>query len=1082
MIEHLETRELLSGAAVDPTTSARDLGVIQLNDATGEWQASRFNGTDFVAETITTWNTVPQETVVVHGDLWGTGQDELVRFDRETGNFIAEWKSGSGIATGVVTSWIPNMDLQFLTIQDLNHDGRDDIIAQDRTTGRWAVSTSVGAGGYSARFIGTWQTGINWQHLTIADVNGDGLDDVLAINPNSDQWNLLIGTTGNFNSLTVGNAFPTTRIAQLETGNYDGNAGVDILQRDAVTGTWLKSSLIGNGFYSQNIGSWSPTTTWVDVNTLDFWGSGRDVIVGRDTTTNTWQALWSSGSGIASSNLGAWAPGNYADIQTGDFNGDGRDDLVARQTATGRWYQLASTGTAVQTRLLGTWPTGISIDNVQAADFNQDGKTDLIGRNSTTGNWLGLISNANGFTATTLSSPSYGYSPTDVMVGDFDADGKPEVFSRDAGTSNRWQIEADGTQLTGTRFNTWTAYGTGWSDRQVIDLNGDGDNDLLARDASTGDWWLTTLQGTAPTTSRIGNWASSTQWQSWLILDIDGNGTKDVVARNQSTGDWHLLRMVNGVATSTVMVNWSKNTTWTDLQVADLFGNGREVILARDSATNLWHGIWNSGGGFATSSLLGLVAGRSYVDTRVVDFFGDGRQTVVTRDATSGTWHGLWYGNNQFYLTNLGTWNSGNWDSVSVASLEDNGREAVYGHDLLSGQWRRIAFDGTNVSNTVVATGLPYSAVQLTSVGNFVDSGRDSILARASTTGNWTRLSYNGTGYVLANLGVWADTATWTTTTVADYNRDGRADLFGYSSNLGTWRIRSFDGTNWFGVAAGNLSPSARILDVPGASNAALRSLILADLPGLKSALNSGDTRTAVHLLRQWTANAADAALFSNPLLIDAMSAADAYFQDYVANRAGSSCGGFSDFYTQILSLFQIDSLTINMGDVTADLIHTTVLVPIWENNAWSYEFYDPTFNGTLINTSTNAPLSYLDIVSAVQAGNTSNIGVEESSNDNREFLSAVQIDNVPQITFESIENGVYIYRWTDYGLDDYLKTYEPTFQAYGYPTGLQGFLRLTPKVLSVYANNGSGNPQTSADMKSAFLAGLQARGITVTP
>ena len=616
----------------------------------------------------------------------------------------------------------------------------------------------------------------------------------------------------------------------------------------------------------------------------------------------------------------------------------------------------------------------------------------------------------------------------------------------------------------------------------MIDFNGDGDTDLLARDTATGDWWLTTFLGAEQTTSKIGNWSTTAQWQTWLTLDIDGNGTKDVVARNQSTGDWHLLRMVNGIATSTVMANWSKNTTWTDFQVADLFGNGREMILARDSATNLWHGLWSSGSGFATSSLMGLVAGRSYVDTRVVDFFGDGRQTVVTRDATTGTWHGLWYGSNQFYLTNLGTWNSGNWDSVTVASLEGNGRESVYGHDLLSGQWRRIAFDGTNVTNAVVATGVPYSAVQLTSVGNFTDGTRESILARTASTGAWSRLSYNGSGYVLTNHGVWAETATWTTTTVADYNRDGRADLFGYSTNLGTWRIRSFDGANWFGVAAGNLSSTARIVDVPGASDASLRATILADLPGLKTALDSGDTRTAARLLRTWTANAGDAALFSNPLLTEAMSAADAYFQDYVPNRAGSSCGGFSEFYAQVLKLFQIDSLTVNLGDVSADLVHTTVLVPIWENNAWSFEFYDPTFNGTIINNSTSAPVSYLDIVSAVQAGNTSNFGVEQASNDNREFLSAVPVEGNSLLTLETIDNGVYIYRWADYGLDDYLNTYEPNFIAHGYATGLQGFFQLMPKVISVYANSGSGNPQTSADMKTAFLAGLQARGITVAP
>jgi hypothetical protein len=477
-----------------------------------------------------------------------------------------------------------------------------------------------------------------------------------------------------------------------------------------------------------------------------------------------------------------------------------------------------------------------------------------------------------------------------------------------------------------------------------------------------------------------------------------------------------------------------------------------------------------------------MVAGRSYVDTRVVDFFGDGRQTVVTRDNTTGVWYGLWYGGNQFQLTNLGGWNpAGTWDSVVVADLEGDGKQALYGHDAISGQWRRIGFDGVTATNAVVATTPPNTPLELASVGNFTDALRDSILTRSATTGNWYRLSSTGSQFELVNLGMWAETGTWTSTTVADSNRDGRADLFGYSTNLGTWRIRSFDGANWYGVSGGNLSPSATIVDVPGASSATLRATILADVPELRAAWISGDIRRTVQLLRMWTANAGDLALFSNPMLMEASSAADAYYRGYAPNLAGSSCGGFSEFYTQVLKLFSIDSITVNFGDFTADLIHTTVIVPIWENNAWSFEMYDPTFNGTLINTTTGNPADYLAIVSAVRGGNTSQYGLEQASNENRECLSAVEL-NMPHLTLEKVQNGVYVYHWQDYGLDDYLATYEPTLIAHGYSPGLTGFFELMPHVISVLPNNGSGNAQISVDMKMAFLNGLQTRGITVAP
>lgn len=1082
LIEYLETRELFSGAAVNPTNSASDLGVLQLNEATGEWQASRFNGTDFVSETVTTWKGVPEQTVVVHGDLWGTGQHEMVRFDRATGNFTAEWKSGSGISTGVVATWVPNMDLQFLTIQDLNHDGRDDIIARDAATGKWAASISVGAFGYNTRFVGTWQTGVDWKHVTIADINGDRLDDILAINPLTEQWNILVATSGAYTPMSVGNPISVNRIQQLVVANFDDNPGLDVLQRDSVTGIWLKSSMISNDFYSQAPGSWNPAQSWTDVVTLDFWGSGRDAVLGRNATTNEWQILWAAGSGYVGSDLGVWGPGQYADAQVGDFNGDGREDLLARQVSTGRWYSLSASASAVNTTLVGNWTAGATYDVIESGDFNQDGKTDLVGRQATTGTWFGLLSSPNGAVSSSLSATEFGYTPTEVMLGDFDADGKADVLSRDNRTGNRLLIEFEGSKLLASRFNTWTAYGNSWTDRQVIDFNGDGDTDLLARDATTGDWWLTTLVGTKPTTAKVANWDPSATWQSLVTTDFDGNGSIDVVARNTTTGDWHLLRSENGVVSSRVIANWSTSATWTDFQTADMFGNGRHMVVARDTTTNLWHGLWSSGTGFATSNLRGLALGRNYADTRVVDFFGDGRETVVTRDTQTGVWYGLWYGNNQFRLTNLGGWNpAGNWESIVAADLEGDGSQALYGHDAVSGQWRRITFNGMTPTNTIVAQTRANLSLKLTSVGNFLDPTRDSILAQSTTGGNWYRLSYAGSSFQSVDLGLWAESATWTTTTVGDYNRDGRADVFGYSSNLNSWRIRSFDGANWFSVAAGNLSPSAKIVDVPGASSATLRAAILSDLPGLRAALNTGNTRSAVQQLRMWTSNAGDLALFNNPMLTEAASASEAFYSAYARDKAGSSCGGLSEFYTQILKLFSIDSLTINMGDVTADLVHTTVIVPIWENNAWSFELYDPTFNGTLINTTTNRPVSYLDVISSVQAGNTTQFGIEEASNANREFLSAVPV-NSPSLTLETVKDGVYVYRWANYGIDDYLTTYQPYFLAHGYSPGLPGFMELMPKVLSVYANNGSGNPQTSANMKAAFLAGLQARGINVPP
>ncbi len=1082
MIEYLEPRELLTGAAVNPTTSAADVGVIQLNETTGDWQASRFNGTQFNSETVASWENAVPQTVVVHGDLWATGAQDLVQYDPATGSFHGQWQSGSGVAEGVLFTWVPSMDLQFLTMQDLNHDGRDDVIAMDRNTGNWATSTSRADGSYDTRFIGTWQTGVDWQHVAFTDLNGDNYDDIVGYNPNAKTWNALFGTQSAFLDATYANPIVSGSLSHVVVGNFDGVVGTEILERDLVSGNWVAISFVNGRFSSKVVGNWDAGSLWSNVHTLDFWGTGRKAIVGLNTQTNEWRLTWSAGSGFATSTISIWSAGSYVDAQVADLNHDGREEVVARQLATGRWYQLSSSSTSIQTTLLGTWQPGASYDLVRSGDFNNDSRVDLIGMETGTGIWRGLLSNPNGsYSTTALARPAFGYVATNIGVGDLNADGRLDVFSRDAGTEN-WQIiSVGGGALQPLRFNSWTAYGTGWRDPQVINFDGTGDNDLLARDAATGDWWLTTFVGTIPTTTKVANWNPSVTWQNWQTIDFDGNGTVDVLARNATTGDWHLLRTVNGVVTSTAIANWSTATNWIDFQVADLFGNGKPLIIARNAATNEWQGLWSVGSGFSTNPLKGMVAGRSYVDTKVVNFFGDGRETVVTRDASTGAWYGLWFAPGRFNLTALGAWSTvGNWHGVTVADLGGTGREAVYGYNTVTGYWNRMDFDGVAGTQTAVALNLEMRSLDLTSAGNFIDAGRDAILTHSTFNNHWYRFTQDTNGYLLLDLGIWPETAGWTTTSVADVNRDGRADLVGYFPAASSWKARTFDGINWTSIHLGNANATAKVTDIPGASDATLRAIILADTPGLSAAFAAGDTRTTARLLRNWAANAVDSALFSNPLLNGARTASEAYFGSYAINKAGSTCGGVGEFYVNILRLFGIDSLTIGLGDTRADaLIHTTVVVPIQNQGSWSFEVFDPTFNCTFVDALSGNNLSYSAIVSAVQASNTANVSVEESATLYRGFLSRIPYES-PDMTLVGIVDGIYNYRWPNYGLDDYVRVNQSTFTSLGYASGNAGFYQLMAKVLIVNPNNGSGNSSTSQNQRTLFLSELSRQGITV--
>jgi hypothetical protein len=505
------------------------------------------------------------------------------------------------------------------------------------------------------------------------------------------------------------------------------------------------------------------------------------------------------------------------------------------------------------------------------------------------------------------------------------------------------------------------------------------------------------------------------------------------------------------------------------------------MIVARDAASNLWHGMWSSGSGFTTASLRGLAAGSTYVDTRVVNFFGDQRETVVTRDQQTGAWYALWFVSGRFNLTSLGTWDPGGiFDTVVAADLEGNGREALYGHDVRSGQTWRLTFDGSSTVNTVVAVSAPNISLRLPTVGHFADAGRQSVLMQEGTTGRWYRFHFNGLIYGYLDLGIWSETQDWTATSVGDFNRDGRDDLFGHASTTSAWTTRSFDGSNWTQSTAGAWPSSGMVADVAGASNATLRATILADVPELAAAEAVRDIHTMAHLLRNWVANAADSTLYSNPLMSGARSAAEAFYANYTRDRAGSSCGGYSEFFIQVLKLFEVDSLTIGLGDEPAGLLHATVVVPILINNQWRFELFDPTFNCSFTNSFTGKTATYFDLVDAARSGSSGNLVLEEASNDNRRFISAVPLPD-PYLVLDRVQDGVYVYRWPGYGIDDYVEVNRDTFINHGYSAGVHGFYQLFPQVKLVFANNGSGNLSTSNTQRTAFLVELAQRGIAIS-
>lgn len=123
--------------------------------------------------------------------------------------------------------------------------------------------------------------------------------------------------------------------------------------------------------------------------------------------------------------------------------------------------------------------------------------------------------------------------------GDFSGDGREDVLAREKSTGKLWMYPGSGTGGFGTRKLIGSS---GWNGMGQItgfgDLSGDGRADLLASEKSTGKLWM--YPGTSTGGLGARKLVGSSGWNGMDALvgagDMNGDGRPDLVARQPSTG------------------------------------------------------------------------------------------------------------------------------------------------------------------------------------------------------------------------------------------------------------------------------------------------------------------------------------------------------------------------------------------------------------------------------------------------------------------------------------------------------------------------------------------------------------------
>jgi subtilisin-like proprotein convertase family protein len=325
------------------------------------------------------------------------------------------------------------------------------------------------------------------------------------------------------------------------SGDFDGDGKTDYAVRDLKTGDWFVGLNNGSGFSVTKWGNWgSPSfLTWVDVRAGYFFGHNRpEGIAGRAVIRNVdgsiaaenWFIAQSDGTKFTSNFAGTWANEvgfTWQDVLVGDFNGDGFDDVIGRLSAPGNpadneeFISLSdhvSGWVNKNASFAGQWgipqpgglpPLLLPVLDIRVGDFNGDGLSDLVGRfagyNYVYVMQSGLRPDTTvQFTQRFWQTWASGVTWVDVLVGDFNgavsASGhriddlvarvkeNGAVFVSDDFLNNP-------SRQTAWQVGGWSTAAT-WVDTQVLDLNGDGLDDLVSRVAQNGAWWVSFVDPT----------------------------------------------------------------------------------------------------------------------------------------------------------------------------------------------------------------------------------------------------------------------------------------------------------------------------------------------------------------------------------------------------------------------------------------------------------------------------------------------------------------------------------------------------------------------------------------------------------
>jgi hypothetical protein len=511
---------------------------------------------DFEAAFVTFTNQAADDFVVPAGQTWNvTGVDVVGDFTAVPPAFNVYFYENAATTASfgfaAQQTFATGSSPWSVTAADVNGDGNPDLIVANWSDSTVSVLLNITARGATTPSFAvqqTFATGTMPMSVTVADVNGDGMPDLIVANWGGSTVSVLLNTT-----------VPGDTTASFAA------------QQTFATGALPRSVTVadvnGDGIPDLIVANQNDNTVSVLLNTT---------VSGDTTASFATQQTFATG-------VGPWS------VTAADVNGDGKPDLIVANVYDATVSVLLNTtatgATTASFATQQTFATGVQPWSVTAADVNGDGKPDLIAAN-TVDSTVSVLLNT---TATGATTPSFTAqqtfitesSPDSVTAADVNADGKPDLIVANGGGATvsvllNTTVPGDTT----ASFAAQQAFATGsWASYSVTtaDVNGDGKPDLIV--ANNGSNTASVLLNTSvPAADLPGTLVTSELSQTYT--------------GGAASGD-------TAVITLATPVSLPAGTYWVSVQARlDLSPNGQWFWANRATQSNSPAAWQNPGGAF----------------------------------------------------------------------------------------------------------------------------------------------------------------------------------------------------------------------------------------------------------------------------------------------------------------------------------------------------------------------------------------------------------------------------------------------------------------------------------------------------